>query len=234
MTRVSDLTQGLLCFFKIYSQSNTYTPRNDFLLNRRFGKNMASKIFFSFVGIENIVRDCAQRISDSEADPEVIIAISGGGLVPARFFRNHLAIPIFTVCIKFYDDEKDTRVGTEPEILQWLDANALERIKGKRVLIVDDLCDSGFTLKCCVKEVSRTCEPKNISIAVVHHKNVIFQEEIENIPEVDYYFPGQSMGDAWIVYPWEMKEEEDSISDGECEEEYSPTPEMVGSGCVIH
>lgn len=185
---------------------------------------MASKLYFSFRGIENIIRDCAERISDSEADPEVIIAISGGGLVPARFFRNYLNIPIFTVCIKFYDDEKDIRVGDEPEIWQWLDTNALERVRGKRILIVDELCDSGSTLKCCVKEAYRTCEPKNISIAVLHHKSVIPQEEIENIPEVDHYFIGQSTGDAWIVYPWEHREES-SISGDNHEEGYCSSPE---------
>ena len=195
---------------------------------------MASKLYFSFRGIENIIRDCAGRISDSEANPEVIIAISGGGLVPARLFRNHLNIPIFTVCIKFYDEEKDIRVGDEPEIWQWLDTNALRRVRGKRILIVDELCDSGSTLKCCVKEVSRTCEPNNISIAVLHHKSAIPHEEIKNIPEVDHYFVGQYTGDAWIVYPWEYREES-SIPGDNHEEGQCSSPRMNNpTGCTIY
>jgi len=77
-----------------------------------------------------------------------MVAIGGGGFIPARMLRTFVKIPIITVSLELYDDETNTR-RERPTKLQWFDAvsGVGDRLKGKRVLIVDEVDDSRTTLQ---------------------------------------------------------------------------------------
>ena len=57
----------------------------------------------SYNDIHNIVKKIADKVK--EFKPDVIIAISGGGLIPARMIRTHIKKPIFTVGFTLYNKE---------------------------------------------------------------------------------------------------------------------------------
>ena len=158
------------------------------------------KLHISYDDVHRFVGKMSSQIMRSEYEPEVMIAISAGGLIPARLFRNCLNIPIYVVCIKFYDEDEDVPESSEPDIKQWLDENALEFVRGKRILIVDEVSDTGATLRCCVDRLRETCDPESISIAVLHHKNKGGKIEFDD--DVSYYV-GDNIDDVWICYPWE-------------------------------
>ena len=65
---------------------------------------MTSKIFIDFKQLKNDVKILSNKILESRIRYDAMIAITGGGLVPARLLRNYLKIPIYCVNIKYYDE----------------------------------------------------------------------------------------------------------------------------------
>lgn len=128
--------------------------------------------------------------------PDLIIAIGGGGYIPARMLRTHLNIPLYAVSLELYDDSTNSRRG---EIIkrQWLDN--VDIVYGKRILIVDEIDDSRTTLAYTVKEMEKH-SPQSIAVAVVHNKK---KEKSAQLGNNTVYFCAQEINDQWIVYPWE-------------------------------
>ena len=75
-----------------------------------------------------------------------------------------------------------------------------QKLKDKRVLLVDEVDDSRVTLEYCLRELIKH-EPAEISVAVLHNKH---KEKRGNLPkEVHRYFAGLELPDKWICYPWD-------------------------------
>lgn len=106
-----------------------------------------------------------------------MIAIGGGGYVPARILRSFLKkpgnpnIPIQAIGLSLYEElpshhaaagDKDVEaVGTKVTRTQWLDLTSLgemENLIGKRILIVDEVDDTRTTLEYAVKELEKDVE----------------------------------------------------------------------------
>jgi len=107
--------------------------------------------------------------------PQLIIAIGGGGYVPARILRSFLKqqgqpnIPIQAIGLSLYEELPVThaansttgivdQIGTKVTRTQWLDFTSLggmENLVGKRILIVDEVDDTRTTLEYAVKELEK-------------------------------------------------------------------------------
>jgi xanthine phosphoribosyltransferase len=124
-----------------------------------------------------------------EAGPfEAIVCITRGGLVPAAIVARELNLRLIeTVCIASYLDYKnqgDIKVikGVAPEI-------AAMHAQGKRVLIVDDLVDTGKTAR-MVRDLLPSAH-----FATVYAKPM-------GRPLVDTFITEVSQ-DTWIYFPWD-------------------------------
>jgi hypoxanthine phosphoribosyltransferase len=108
-----------------------------------------------------------------------MIAIGGGGYVPARILRSFLKqpgspnIPIQAIGLSLYEQLPSThpsssstpgqveQPGTKVTRTQWLDLTSLgemENLVGKRILIVDEVDDTRTTLEYAVKELEKDVE----------------------------------------------------------------------------
>eukprot|EP00329_Picozoa_sp_Boothbay-MS584-11_P002577 23525_5 len=86
--------------------------------------------------------------------------------------RTELKIPILAVSLELYNDDTNTRNATVKRV-QWYSEGgsaAADAVRGKRVLIMDEVDDTRTTLKFCVDEVMRTSKPAAVAVAVVHNK----------------------------------------------------------------
>jgi hypoxanthine phosphoribosyltransferase len=125
--------------------------------------------------MEKVHKLCQEAAPKILADfkPNLMIAIGGGGYVPARILRSFLKqpgspnIPIQAIGLSLYeklDNSTDNAVeapGTKVTRTQWLDFTALgamENFVGKRVLIVDEVDDTRTTLEYAVKELQKDVE----------------------------------------------------------------------------
>lgn len=106
----------------------------------------------------------------NDFQPNLMIAIGGGGFVPARILRSFLKrpdspnIPIQAIGLSLYEtlttsDPVETP-GTKVTRTQWLDFSSLEisNLIGKNILIVDEVDDTRTTLEYAVKELEKDVE----------------------------------------------------------------------------
>ena len=98
-----------------------------------------------------------------------MIAIGGGGYVPARILRSFLKrpgsanIPIQAIGLSLYEtlstaaDDVVEAPGTKVTRTQWLDLSSLEmaNLIGKNILIVDEVDDTRTTLEYAVRELEK-------------------------------------------------------------------------------
>ena len=158
-----------------------------------------AKISPSYNDIHNIVKEISIKVAKFK--PDIIIAISGGGLIPARIMRTYIEKPVFTVGFQLYD--KNDRMIETIKKTQWLDDEIIKQfVNGKTVLIVDEVDDTRTTLYHCVEELKKYSTPTKIIVSVIHNKLKLKRHVLT---EDIIYIPGKETGDEWIVYPWDCK-----------------------------
>ena len=82
--------------------------------------------------------------------------------------------------------------------VQWLDP-VPDVLKGKNVLVVDEVDDSRVTMEFCLNELLKE-DFGTIGVAVLHEK---IKAKVGKIPEGIPYFSGITVEDWWINYPWD-------------------------------
>ena len=130
----------------------------------------------------------AVRKSGFEAD--LMVGVSRGGWIPARIMSDLLENPnLANVTAEFYVGVAETR--QEPSITQPVSAS----VDGKKVLVVDDLADTGKSLK-IVNAHLKNQGASEVRIATIYYKPW-------SITVPDYY---EKETRRWIIFPWEQKE----------------------------
>ena len=163
----------------------------------------------------------------SRFQPQLMIAIGGGGYVPARILRSFLKkpgspnIPIQAIGLSLYEslptDTVEEKPGTKVTRTQWLDLSSLEMstLVGKRILIVDEVDDTRTTLEYAVRELEKDVEAARLasggagektefSIFVLHNKDKTKKGTLpHDMVEQGRYMAARTVSDEWICYPWE-------------------------------
>ena len=150
----------------------------------------------SWEDVERLSEELAQMIIESGYEPDVVVAISRGGFDPARILCDQLGIRrLASVQVEFYSGVQDT--AEKPRIVYPLNAD----VRGKSVLLVDDVSDTGVSLEAAKDHVLEG-GPGDLRVATLHIKPwTSFRP--------DYH---ASETEAWIVYPWEPVESVRSIA----------------------
>ncbi len=134
-------------------------------------------------------RALAWRLAD-KGPFEAIVCITRGGLVPAAIVARELEMRLIeTVCVASYHDYKSQG---QMQVLKDV-APAIKAVgdgRGKGVLVIDDLTDTGKTAK-----IVREMLP-NAHFATVYAKP-------QGVPVIDTYVTEVSQ-DTWIYFPWDM------------------------------
>jgi hypoxanthine phosphoribosyltransferase len=141
-------------------------------------------------GFGEVTRELARRILDDGFEPEVVVAIARGGLLPAGAIAYGLgAKNCGALNVEFY-----TGIGTvldAPEVLPpELD---MAYLGGRRVLLVDDVADSGRTLALAVGLLQG--QGADVRSVTIYTKPT-------TIMEPDYAWKAT---DLWIDFPWSWK-----------------------------
>jgi hypoxanthine phosphoribosyltransferase len=155
------------------------------------------KYYFTYADIHETVRRLAERLEQSSFAPDVIVAIGTGGFIPARILRSYIKKPILTVGLAFYDvDNKPMEI---PQKIQWID-EVEQKLRGKRVLLVDEVDDTRATLEYCLRELLEA-RPQEVAVMVLHNKRKPKRGSLP--PEIRHYWAGEELEDRWIYYPWD-------------------------------
>jgi len=140
--------------------------------------------------IYTMLLDLADKTRNSSFKPDIIVGVSRGGWLPARVLSDLLSNPsLASVGAELY-------VGvSEPNGKAVITQPVSTRVKGKKVLIVDEVVDTGKTLE-LVKEYVAEQGAAAVRIATVYWKPW-------STVKPDFF---EKETDRWIVFPWETKE----------------------------
>jgi uncharacterized protein len=144
------------------------------------------------------VRTLAATLGAGDWHPDFIVGIGRGGLVPAVFLSHATGIALLSV-------DHSSKVPTFGDEL--LEKLAAKTRTGTRLLIVDDINDSGRTLaylRCKFLEAEGVAD--NLRIAVLI-------DNIRSIESVDYRARtiDREQEKRWFVFPWEAMAEREEM-----------------------
>ncbi len=132
----------------------------------------------------------AEKVRQSGFKPDVIVGVARGGWVPARILSDFLGINnLATVRVEFYLSVAETL--KEPVLTYGVST----AVKGKKVLIVEDVTETGKSLQLVKKHLMQKGAIE-VRIATLYRKP---WSEIKP----DYY---EVETGCWVVFPWEIKE----------------------------
>ena len=154
---------------------------------------MSSEIEFevpTWDQIYEMLLNLVEKIRKNGFKPDIIVGVSRGGWPPARVLSDLMGNPnLANVRAEFYLGVAETK--EEPVLTQPVSM----KVASKKVLVVDEVADTGKSLK-LVKEHIIEQDATEVKIATVYYKPW-------SIVKPDYYEKETS---RWIVFPWETKE----------------------------
>lgn len=132
----------------------------------------------------------------AEFTPDIIIAVARGGLVPARLLADSLGvIDVLSLKVEHWivtaSHTPEARIKYPYKV----------DLSDKKVLIVDDITDTGDSLILTSKYVGENFSPRVMKTATLQH--------IETSSKFKPDFFAQLVTDwAWFMYPWNYWEDE--------------------------
>lgn len=140
--------------------------------------------------IYTLLLNLSDQIKRARFRPDIIVGVSRGGWPPARILSDLLENPeLANVKTEFYLDVAKTK--SEPVITQPVSVT----VQGKRVLIVDDIADTGSSLR-LVRSHLKEQSAADVKIATIYYKPW-------SVVKPDWY---ERETKHWVVFPWERKE----------------------------
>ncbi|MGC8566461.1 MAG: phosphoribosyltransferase [Caldisphaera sp.] len=136
-----------------------------------------------------------KKIEESDWIPNIIVAVARGGYVPARLLCDYLNVSdLLSLQSQHW---VEAAKAAQKAILRHafnIDAN------GKNVLVVDDIVDTGETLKLAKDFIEQSWNPKNVRTASLQWISPIAKYK------PDYYLI-EVKDWAWFQYPWTRLED---------------------------
>lgn len=135
----------------------------------------------------------SMKMMDAGYEPDLVVAIARGGFPVARYICDFLDLSeLASTRIKHYT--AGSRQEEKADLKNPLNAE----VKNRKVLIIDDVNDTGNTLKVAVGYI-QNLQAENIKVGVLHEKqNTVFKAD----------FVAESIREwRWITYPWAMVED---------------------------
>ncbi len=148
------------------------------------------------IGLDEVVEACdrvARALRGADVEVDTVVAIARGGFMPARFLCDFLDISrLLSIQIGHYEAGAQSAGGVTVEYPLGGD------IDGRRVLLVDDVNDSGDTLQAALAYLGDQA-PAELHSAVLHEKST-------TIRRAD--FKAEMMREwRWVLYPWAVVED---------------------------
>lgn len=185
----------------------------------------ATKMYITYNNIHQLCQEASSKIKQFK--PDLIIAIGGGGFIPARMLRTFLKEPgqpnirIMAIILSLYEDvgtvgTQVEQLGTQVVRTQWIDYQQSKvDLVNKNILIIDEVDDTRTTLHYAVSELKKDvaeqakaqgADPSStkFGIFVLHDKDKPKKADLpDEIMKTGNYFAARTVPDYWIAYPWE-------------------------------
>jgi len=146
---------------------------------------MMNKWWYKWDEMRRDVNTLCRNITLDKFDPEVIVGLSRGGLTPGVMISHWMQKPFKPI---------KTSLRDFPE---WEDY--LPKATDERVLIVDDICDSGETFS-KIADYIKACGVNEVD---VRFASLWWNNECGFEPHYYIQECAKDSGNIWIHFPWE-------------------------------
>ena len=143
--------------------------------------------------MDSLCRKVGRQILDDDFEPEIIVALAKGGWFAGRVLCDLLGLDELTsLKVEHYlgiDERKEVSVRYVP---------SKEDVKGRNVLIVDDIANTGMSIRRAREEIERlgASEVRTATLLLLHTSKFI----------PDYF--GECLEEwAWVIFPWNFVED---------------------------
>ena len=149
---------------------------------------MAKYWYIGWAEYGRLADSLSVRIKSSGSEFDLVIGIARGGVPLAMVIADRIGVKMDMINVKSY-----TGIGrrVKPKILSTL----MDGVKGRRILLVDDLVDHGETMK-MLTEYLGAMRPSVLGTATLLKKPW-------STFSPDYCL---KTVDTWVVFPWEKEE----------------------------
>ena len=172
--------------------------------------------FYSWTQVEHGCEHIIQQLHNSKWLPDYIVGISRGGTIPATMLSHYLSVPMKPLMVNLRDHQEcvsDTGMaedafGYQSSLLETSHPQDQLTLQQKKILIVDDINDTGATIEWIKRDWPANCYPHSFIWNSVWHNNVRFATLVNNVASkerVDYsvWVINKSIDHDWFVFPWE-------------------------------
>ncbi len=166
----------------------------------------------SWDDIERWAKEGAWKVLEDGWRPDVIVGLARGGWIPARLYCDYLGVKdLVSLKVEHWG------VTATPDGKARLKYGSTYSLEGKRVLIVDDISDTGesLTLARNYVEGQKPAEVKTATLLTI--KGSRFRP--------DYY--AEEIDWAWIVFPWNFVEDVINLVGNILEEKEAVTTDEI-------
>jgi len=139
--------------------------------------------------------DVARQIQDCRCKPTVIIGLTRGGWVPARLLCDHLHVKkLYAVKTEHWG----VTANQDGKALLTQELNA--PIENEDVLVVDDITDTGESLKLAIAHLQEM-HPKTLrTVTLLHITHSKFEPDFYSVRVLEVEW-------TWFVFPWNLHED---------------------------
>ena len=145
--------------------------------------------------IDRWAEQVSGKITESGYKPDVVVGLSRGGWVPARILCDQLVCKnLFSIKVEHWGITAQTDM--KAKLVQELVVD----IKGKKILLVDDITDTGDSLDLSIAHV-RSKGPADVRCATLLH--------ISHSKVVPDFYGAEVRKEnwRWFIFPWNFKED---------------------------
>ena len=171
-------------------------------------KDKTFKTSISEEQIKERIKEVAQRInSDMEGKNPLLLGVLNGAFMFAADLMREITIPCEISFVKLASYQGTTSTGKVQEVL-----GINENLSGRHVIIVEDIVDTGQTMKSMVESLG-TRNPASVSICTLFVKPEKLQENLDikyscfSIPNdfivgygLDYDQQGRNLPEIYTLY----------------------------------
>lgn len=176
--------------------------------------------YLTWQDIESHTQELCRQMQISEWRPDYVVGLTRGGLTPAVMISQYLDVPMYSLKVSLRDAEEDceSNFWMAEQAFGWVPPEEQETMQcrwdpsyRRKILIVDDINDSGATLKWIRQDWQASCMPQEQTVwNTVWNHNVRFAVLVDNASseyrDIDYASMEVNKLDdpQWIVFPWEQ------------------------------
>jgi hypoxanthine phosphoribosyltransferase len=158
------------------------------------------KVYVNWSDVERQTQEIIRQMYLDEFHPDYVVGITRGGLIPANLISQYLEVPMHTLKVSLRDDD-------QCETNAWM---AEDAFAGKKILIVDDINDSGATLNWIRQDWQGSNLPNDTAWAQIWGGNVrvaVLYDNQSSHNEIEVTYSAEQVNKfetpQWIVFPWE-------------------------------